>query len=90
MRLTASDIITLHRPTPCDLRVYLREKGVPQAEPSAFEQILQTLGQRHEEEHLATLGKWRQAFQQEAPWYATWSRHSPLCFLTLSMETDQA
>ena len=56
MRLTASDIITLHRPTPCDLRVYLREQGVPEAEPSAFEQILQTLGQRHEEEHLATLG----------------------------------
>lgn len=56
MRLTASDIISLHRPTPCDLRVYLREQRVPEAEPSAFEQILQTLGQRHEEEHLATLG----------------------------------
>src|ERR1039457_7352262 len=56
MRLTASDIISLHRPTPCDLRVYLREQEVPEAEPSIFEQILQTLGQRHEEEHLATLG----------------------------------
>ncbi|HEY4932323.1 MAG TPA: hypothetical protein VII23_12190 [Terriglobales bacterium] len=56
MQLTASDIITLHRPTPCDLRVYLREQGVPEAEPSELEKILQTLGQRHEEEHLATLG----------------------------------
>jgi hypothetical protein len=56
MRLTASDIIGLYRPTPCALRVYLREKGVPEAEPGAFEQILQTLGQRHEQSHLATLG----------------------------------
>ena len=56
MRLTASDIVSLYRPTPCSLRVYLREKGVPEAEPSVFEQILQTLGQRHEEAHLATLG----------------------------------
>jgi predicted RecB family nuclease len=56
MRLTASDIISLYRPTPCGLRVYLREHKIPEAEPSAFEQILQTLGQRHEQEHLATLG----------------------------------
>jgi uncharacterized protein len=56
MRLTPSDIVNLYRPTPCSLRVYLREKGVPGAEPSAFDQILQTLGQRHEEAHLATLG----------------------------------
>jgi len=56
MRLTASDIFTLYRPTLCPLRVYLREQRIPAAEPSAFEQILQTLGQRHEQEHLATLG----------------------------------
>jgi predicted RecB family nuclease len=56
MRLTASDIIGLYRPTPCSLRVYLREKDVPEAESSAFEDILRTLGQRHELGHLATLG----------------------------------
>src|ERR1035438_3550274 len=56
MRLTASDIFTLYRPTVCPLRVYLREQRIPEAEPSAFEQILQTLGQRHEQQHLATLG----------------------------------
>jgi predicted RecB family nuclease len=56
MKLTASDIFTLYRPTPCPLRVYLREQRIPAAEPSAFEQILQTLGQRHEQAHLATLG----------------------------------
>ena len=55
MRLTATDIVSLHRPTFCSLRVYLREQGAPEAEPCAFEQILRTLGQRHEENHLATL-----------------------------------
>jgi len=56
MRLTASDIIGLYRPTPCSLRVYLRENGVSEAQSSAFEEILRTLGQRHEQRHLATLG----------------------------------
>jgi uncharacterized protein len=56
MQLTASDIISLYRPTPCPLRVYLKEHGIPTAEPSGFEQILRTLGQRHEQQHLATLG----------------------------------
>jgi hypothetical protein len=28
MRLTASDIITLYRPTPCPLRVHLRQQGI--------------------------------------------------------------
>ncbi len=56
MPLTASDIVSLYRPTPCSLRPYLRAKGVPESEPSAFEQIIQTLGQIHEQNHLATLG----------------------------------
>jgi predicted RecB family nuclease len=59
MRLTASDIIRLHRPTPCALRVYLREQGEPEAEPSVFDQILETLGQRHEQAHLDTLGAYQ-------------------------------
>ena len=56
MRLIASDIFNLYRPTLCALRVYLREQRIPEAEPGVFEQILQTLGQRHEQSHLATLG----------------------------------
>ncbi len=56
MRLTTSDIYTLHRPTFCPLRVYLSEHNVPEAKPSAFEQILRTLGERHERTHLGTLG----------------------------------
>jgi predicted RecB family nuclease len=56
MRLTASDIFGLYRPTLCPLRVYLRQQGVKESEPSAFERILETLGERHELEHLAALG----------------------------------
>ena len=56
MRLTASDIFNFYRPTLCALRVYLREQRILEAEPGVFEEILQTLGQRHEQSHLATLG----------------------------------
>ena len=56
MKLTASDIVSLYRPEPCSLRVYLREQGIQEAEPGAYDQIIETLGQRHEEDHLATLG----------------------------------
>ena len=56
MRLTSSDIIALHRPTPWALCVYLRQQGVEEAEPSAFEEVLRVLGERHEREHLESLG----------------------------------
>ena len=56
MHLTASDIVSLYRPTPCSVRLYLRDQGVPESEPSAFDQIIQTLGKVHERKHLATLG----------------------------------
>lgn len=56
MRLVASDIITLYRPTLCDLRIYLRHNNAPEAEPGPFDQVLQRLGMRHEVQHLQTLG----------------------------------
>ena len=56
MRLTASDIVTLYRPTPCPLRVYLRHQGVEESGPGDFERVLQRLGERHEAGHLASLG----------------------------------
>jgi predicted RecB family nuclease len=56
MRLTASEIFSVYRPTLCSVRVYLREQRIPEAELGVFEKILQTLGQRHEQSHLATLG----------------------------------
>lgn len=55
MRLIATDIVTQHRPHPCDLRVWLRHQGEPEREPTEFEQVLYRLGDRHEREHLAML-----------------------------------
>lgn len=57
MRLSASDIITLNRPSPCDLRVFLRFSGEPQEPPSEYDKVLRRLGIRHEQEHLQSLGE---------------------------------
>ena len=56
MRLTASDFMTYWRPSLCELRVFLHEKGEPEAEPGPFDEVMRRLGIRHEQEHLATLG----------------------------------
>lgn len=56
MRILASEIITYYRPSECELRLYLRSKGEPGAEPSEFDKVLQRLGLCHEKAHLATLG----------------------------------
>jgi len=56
MRLIASDFITYYRPSPCDLRVWLRQRGEEQREPSAYDEVLSRLGLRHEKEHLSVLG----------------------------------
>lgn len=56
MRVPASDLIVFHRPSPCGLRIYLRERGEPEDQPSPYEMVLRRLGIRHEEQHLATLG----------------------------------
>jgi predicted RecB family nuclease len=57
MRLLASDIITFCRPEPCGRRFLLQRKGIPAAEPSDYDQVLARLGDRHEQEHLKTLGR---------------------------------
>lgn len=54
MKITAQDFHALYRPSECSLRVFLRARGEPEAEPSEFEQVLFRLGQRHEANHLAT------------------------------------
>src|SRR5262249_61425429 len=40
MRLVPSDYYTLHRPSKCGLRVYLRNRGVAEAEPRPLSQVL--------------------------------------------------
>ena len=56
MRMIASDFMTYYRPSRCEMRVILRHRGEMEAEPSAFDQVLNRLGIQHEQKHLATLG----------------------------------
>lgn len=56
MRLTASDIVTLYRPTLCSSRVWLREYGLSESEPGPYDEIIVKLGRLHEHKHLASLG----------------------------------
>lgn len=57
MRVIASDLITRFRPSPCDLRVWLRHRDEREREATEYELMLCRLGNRHEREHLATLGE---------------------------------
>ena len=54
MRLQASDIQQLYRPSRCELRVRLSKRGEESAPADAFTELLRDLGQRHEERHLLT------------------------------------
>ena len=56
MRLTASDFVTIARPSRCDLRVFLRHRGEVEAAPGPYDEVMRRLGVRHEKDHLATLG----------------------------------
>ncbi len=56
MRLKATDFYTYYRPTPCDLRVYLKQMGVEETLPSPYEEVILRLGKQHEMEHLGSLG----------------------------------
>ncbi|MCG3204908.1 MAG: hypothetical protein KCHDKBKB_01625 [Elusimicrobia bacterium] len=50
----ASDFHVYFQPASCDLRVYLRHKGEPEAKPSPYVEVLKKLGDRHEASHLQT------------------------------------
>ena len=56
MRLIASDFVTYQRPSPCELRVWLRHRSEPERDVSPYEELLSQLGEKHEREHLVTLG----------------------------------
>lgn len=51
---SAQDFHLRYKPKKCDLRVYLREIGITEAESSEFEQVLLRLGLRYEQQHLHT------------------------------------
>ncbi len=54
LQLTASDFYTLYRPDECENRVYFRHKGLEEAPPSPYEEVIRRLGERHESSHLAS------------------------------------
>lgn len=56
IRLTASDFYSFYRPSKCNGRIYLKRIGEEEAPPGPFEEVLQRLGERHERQHLETLG----------------------------------
>ena len=56
MRLTATDFVSNHRPTRCDMRVFLRHHQEQEAKPGPYDVVLRRLGLRHERNHLGTLG----------------------------------
>jgi len=57
MRLAAGVLYKLHRPSTCELRVYLWGQGVKEAEAGPYEKVLERLGIIHEGRHLASLGE---------------------------------
>lgn len=56
MRLTAGHFTTFLNPSKCDRRVFFRSRGEAEEPPSAYQEVLLRLGERHEHQHLATLG----------------------------------
>lgn len=40
LQLTASDFYTLYRPDECENRVYFRHKGLEEAPPSPYEEVI--------------------------------------------------
>src|ERR1019366_3572309 len=56
MQIVASDLMALYLPSLCAGRVIHRLRGEEEAEPTEFDEVLQELGRRHEQEHLQSLG----------------------------------
>ena len=52
MRLTASDFNLYHQPSRCELRLFLRSRGTEESPPGPFQEVLRSLGERHERLHL--------------------------------------
>jgi len=53
--LTASDIGFYYLPSKCSRRFDCRRRGLPEAEPDPYQEVLRVLGKRHEDRHRQTL-----------------------------------
>jgi len=57
LRFTPTDIASYYRPKPCERRVLLRHLGEKEAQPSAYDEVIRRLGQRHEHNHASSFGE---------------------------------
>ncbi len=57
MRLNASVFYALHRPSQCDLRLYLRTNGVEEGKPSPYHEVIIELGRWYEEQYVRGIGE---------------------------------
>lgn len=58
MKLTTQNIYDFYSPSPCERRLFYRFTGEKEAPPGPFEEVLLKIGQRHEENHINSLGKY--------------------------------
>jgi predicted RecB family nuclease len=58
MRLTTQHIYDFYSPSQCERRLYYRFKGEEETPPGPFQEVLFTLGRRHEENHINSLGEY--------------------------------
>jgi hypothetical protein len=49
-----SDFYSYYCPSQCDLRIYLQQKGEPEAKPGPFHEVIRKIGLNHEKVHLAS------------------------------------
>lgn len=57
MRLAASHFYKYHKPSHCELRLFLIAQGLEQAPPGPFKEVLRVLGERHERNHLGSFAE---------------------------------
>lgn len=55
MKITAADIYGFYSPSACPARCFLRTRGIQEAKPGPYQELLRLLGETHEKRHLATL-----------------------------------
>jgi len=58
MKLTVQNIYDFYSPSLCERRLFYRFIGEKEAPPGPFEQVIFMLGQRHEKNHVNSLGEY--------------------------------
>lgn len=58
MKLTTQNIYDYYSPSQCERRLFYRFTGEEEAPPGPFQEVLFTLGRRHEENHINSLSEY--------------------------------